>query len=170
MSSFQQKGYVRRSAIVVFWKLQFFNFIFKNCAQPLSHLFCTLISENQGLEKLRSILNLRKISGPAELIFFSVHLNFFSVCHLNFFQIYTINLKKSRWQTEKKLRCTEKKFRSAGPEIFLRFETDLNFSRPWFSEIKVQIKWPSDWFWYIHKSSWANNFFGPPGQAVTDSI
>ena len=110
--------------------------------QILSHLFCTLISENQGLEKLRSILNLRKISGPAELNFFSVHLNFFSVCHLNFFQIYTINLKKSRWQTEKKLRCTEKKFRCAGPEIFLRFETDLNFSRPWFSEIKVQIKRP----------------------------
>ena len=116
-----------------------------------SHLFCTLISENQGLEKLRSILNLRKISGPAELNFFSVHLNFFSVCHLNFFQIYTINLKKSRWQTEKKLRCTEKKFRCAGPEIFLRFETDLNFSRPWFSEIKVQIKWPSNGI--LYKSS-----------------
>ena len=45
-----------------------------------SHLFCTLISENQGLEKLRSILN---------------------------HQIYTISLKKSRWQTEKNLRCTE---------------------------------------------------------------
>ena len=107
----------------------------------ISHLFCTLISENPGLEKSRSILNLRKISGPAQLNFFSVHLNFFSVCHLNFFQIYTINLKKSRWQTEKKLRCTEKKFRCARPEIFLRFETDLNFSRPWFSEIKVQNKW-----------------------------
>jgi hypothetical protein len=26
-------------------------------------------------------------------------------------------------------------------EIFLRFEADLNFSRPSFSEIKVQIKW-----------------------------
>ena len=109
----------------------------------LSHLICTLISENEGLEKLRSASNLRKISGPAQLSFFSVHLNFFSVCHLIFFQIYTINLKKSRWQTEKKLRCTEKKFRCAGPEIFLRFETDLNFSRPWFSEIKVQIKWPT---------------------------
>ena len=33
---------------------------------PLSdgHLICTLISENQGLEKLRSDSNLRKISGP----------------------------------------------------------------------------------------------------------
>ena len=29
-----------------------------------SLLFCTLISENQGLEKLRSVSNLRKISGP----------------------------------------------------------------------------------------------------------
>ena len=116
---------------------------FSQVIYTFSHLFCTFISENQGLEKLRSILNLRKISGPAELNFFSVHLNFFSVCHLNFFQIYTINLKKSRWQTEKKLRCTEKKFRCAGPEIFLRFEADLNFSRPWVSEIKVQIKWPT---------------------------
>ena len=54
---------------------------------PLSdgHLICTLISENQGLEKLRSDSNLRKISGPA-------HLTFFSVCHLNFFQVYGINL------------------------------------------------------------------------------
>ena len=34
----------------------------------------------------------------------------------------------------------EKKSRFAGPEIFLRFEADLDFSRPWFSEIKVQIK------------------------------
>ena len=48
---------------------------------------------------------------------------------LDFYQTW----KKSRWQTEKKSRC-------AGPEIFLRFESDLNFSRPWFSEIKVQIK------------------------------
>jgi hypothetical protein len=54
--------------------------------------------------------------------------------------------KKSNWQTEKKFRSTEKKFRCAGPEIFLRFETDLNFSRPWFSEMKVQIKWPNMYF------------------------
>ncbi len=118
-------------------------------------LICTLISENQGLEKSRSASNLRKISGPAELNSFSVHLNFFSVCHLNFFQIYTINLKKSRWQTEKKLRCTEKKFRCAGPEIFLRFETDLDFSRPRFLEIKVQIKRPT-----IKWSTTVNNTLG----------
>ena len=34
----------------------------------------------------------------------------------------------------------EKKSRFAGPELFLRFEIGLDFSRPWFSEIKVQIK------------------------------
>ena len=39
--------------------------------------------------------------------------------------------------------CTpEEKSRCAGHEIFIRFETDLDFSRPWFSEIKVQIKRP----------------------------
>ena len=42
-----------------------------------SLLICTLISENQGLEKLRSDSNLRKISRPA---------------HLDFFQVYGINL------------------------------------------------------------------------------
>ena len=56
------------------------------------HLICTLISENQGLEKLWSVSNLRKISGPAHLIFFSVRLSFFfSVCHLSFFQVYGTN-------------------------------------------------------------------------------
>ena len=41
---------------------------FKNEAQiTLGHLICTLISENQGLEKLRSVSNLRKISGPTPL-------------------------------------------------------------------------------------------------------
>ena len=39
----------------------------KNLEYAFSHLFCTLISENQGLEKLRSILNLRKIS------FYKIH-------------------------------------------------------------------------------------------------
>ena len=37
----------------------------------LGLLICTLISENQGLEKSRSDSNLRKISGPANLDFFS---------------------------------------------------------------------------------------------------
>ena len=58
------------------------------------HLICTFISENQVFKKLRSVSNLRKISGPAHLIFFSVDLNFFSVCQLDFFQICTINLKE----------------------------------------------------------------------------
>ena len=38
----------------------------------------------------------------------------------------------------------------AGPENFLRFETDVGFSRPWFSEIKVQIKRP---LVYLKKSN-----------------
>ena len=37
----------------------------------VSHLFCTLISENQGLDKSRSVSNLIKISVPVHLIFFS---------------------------------------------------------------------------------------------------
>ena len=92
-------------------------------------LICTLIYENQGLEKSRSVSNLRKISGSA-------HLDFFSVCHLDFFQVYGMNLAFfSRWRPRKKSRFAE-------PEIFLRFEADIDFSRPWFSEIKVQIKRP----------------------------
>ena len=47
--------------------------------QTICLLICTLISENQGLEKSRSVSNLRKISGPA-------HLDFFSVCQLDFFR------------------------------------------------------------------------------------
>ena len=49
----------------------------------------------------------------------------------------------------KKSRCTEH-------ENFLRFEKDLNFSRPWFSEIKVQIKRPSGYSsikWRLEKLS-----------------
>ena len=38
--------------------------------QSFGLLICTLISENQGLEKSRSASNLRKISGPANLDFF----------------------------------------------------------------------------------------------------
>ena len=48
-----------------------------------SLLICALISENQGLEKSRSVSKLRKISGPL---------------HLDFFQVYGINLAFfSRW-------------------------------------------------------------------------
>ena len=50
-----------------------------------SHLFCALISENQGLEKLRSVSNLRKSSGPAQMNFFSVHLIFFFSVSPEFF-------------------------------------------------------------------------------------
>ena len=51
----------------------------------ISHLFCILISENQGLEKLRPVSNLRKNPGSAHLIFFFSTPDFFSVCQLIFF-------------------------------------------------------------------------------------
>ena len=79
----------------IYYKLPFTNQIHIS-NHLFGHLICTLISENQGLEKSRSVSNLRKISGPAHLIFFSVHLSFFSVCHLSFFQVYGINLKKTQ--------------------------------------------------------------------------
>ena len=53
--------------------------------RTLSHLFCTLISENQGLDKSRSVSNLIKISVPVHLNFFSVHLNFFFSLSPEFF-------------------------------------------------------------------------------------
>ena len=128
-------------------KPQFLSLHFYNSIDKWhGHLICTLVSENQGLDKSRSVSNL---SGHAHLIFFSVHLSFFSVCHLDFLQVYGTNLKKILLTNWKKFRTTEKKFRCARPEIFLPFESDLNFSRPWFSEISVQIKWP----W----KSWKNN-------------
>jgi hypothetical protein len=39
----------------------------KSHLETISLLICALISENQGLEKSRSVSNLRKISGPANL-------------------------------------------------------------------------------------------------------
>ena len=102
--------------------------------QPFGLLICALISENQGLEKAWSVSNLRKISGP-------VHLYLFLVYHLDFFQVYGINLASFL-----------EKSKFAGHEIFLRFETDFNYSRPWFSEIKVQIKWLIDYFEALSQS------------------
>ena len=113
------------------------------------HLFCTLISENQGLEKLRSVLNLKKISVPVHLIFFSrPDPDFFFSLSAGFFS--DLYHKPEKFPGDK----LKKKLRFAGPEIFLRFETDLNLSRPWFSEIKVQMKWPTDPLWQI----WRNNY------------
>ena len=68
------------------------------------HLICTLISENEGLEKLRSASNLRKISVPADL-------NFFSVCHLSFFQnLYHRSEKNSGDKLKKNSGVQELKF------------------------------------------------------------
>ena len=42
-----------------------------------------------------------------------------------------------------------KKSRFAKPEISLGFEIDLDFSRPWFSWIGVQIKRPLENFYHL---------------------
>ena len=56
------------------WLTSCINITFKNVTKIFFDIFglliCTLISENQGLEKSRSASNLRKISGPANLDFF----------------------------------------------------------------------------------------------------
>ena len=98
-----------------------------------SLFICTLISENQGLEKSRSASNLRKFSGPANL-------DFFSVCHLDFFlQIYSINLAFFLGGDLEK---------SPGLQ-------DLNFSkvwnRPWFLKTLIfrnQSAKPHNWIFY----------------------
>ena len=71
----------------------------------ISHLICALISENEGLEKSRSASNLRKISVPAQL-------NFFSVCHLSFFfqNLYHRSEKNSGGKLKKKSGVQELKF------------------------------------------------------------
>ena len=63
-------------------------------------------------------------------------INIKQCANLDFFQVYGISLVFFRWRPRKKSRF-------AGPEIFLRFEADLGFSRPCFSEIKKQIKRPT---------------------------
>ena len=72
-------------------------------------LICTFISENQGLEKFQVLHTWI----------------FFSVCHLDFFRFNSTY--KSSFFLGGDL---EKKSRFAGPEIFLRFEASLDFSKP----------------------------------------
>ena len=104
-------------------------FGFSRCRCSFGLLICTLTSENLGLEKSSSTSNPRKFSGSANL-------DFFPGLHLEKSGLILQTWKKSRCQTLKKSRFAE-------PEIFLGFEIDLDFSRPWFSEIRVQIKRPS---------------------------
>ena len=89
---------------------------------PLRKLFglliCTLISENQGLEKSRSASNLRKISGPANLDFYRK-----PPPRKKKLDLYHKPEENQGDKLKKKSRC-------AGSEFFLWFETDLNSSRP----------------------------------------
>ena len=102
-----------------------------------------------------SVSNLIKNSVPVHLNSFSVHLIFFFNLSPEFFSgLWYKSERKYSWQTEKKSGVQDLK-------IFLRFETDLNFSRPWFSEMKVQIKWPMYWVssWVVDLGSYLNSWF-----------
>ena len=97
-----------------------------------SHLFCTLISWKSRSWEIKVYFKPLKNFRSCRTEFFFSTPDFFSVCHLNFFQIYTINLKKSRWQTEKNSGVLKKN----------QVCRTWNFSKVW-RPIKVQIKWPS---------------------------
>ena len=90
-------------------------------------LICTLISENIGLEKSRSISNPRKISGSV---------------NLDFFPGFQLEKKLGLCYKSEKIQLPNLKKTSGlqNLKFFLGFEIDLDFSRPWFSEIRVQIK------------------------------
>ena len=112
---------------------------FTTSAKKVGLLICTLIPENQGLEKLRSAFQtLEKFQVLHTLIFF------FSLSPWFFSGLWYESSFFSRWRPRKKSRF-------AGTENFLRFEADLDFSRAWFSEIKVQIKRPMEWCFLSRK-------------------
>ena len=96
--------------------------IYHSANQCFGLLICTLISENQGLEKLDFFQSVTWIFFRFMVWYYGDH-----GINLTFF---------SRWRPRKKVRFAE-------TEIFLRLEADLDFSRLWFSEIKVQIKRPN---------------------------
>ena len=89
-------------------ELRKFQFPFKECHdQWIGLLICTLISEKLGLEKSRSVSNLRKISGPASLDFFlGLHLE-------RKLDLYHKPKKNPGDKLKKKSSCV-------GPENFLR--------------------------------------------------
>ena len=79
-------------------------------------LICTLIFENLGLEKSRSASNLRNISGPGNLNFFS--------------RSPPKNKARFIYHKSEKNPGAKLKKKNPGPDKFLRFEADLDFSRP----------------------------------------
>ena len=77
MTNFIQNGLKKLFGVKTVVILRICSILLSKHYSTVSHLFCTLISENQGLEKLRSVSNLRKISGPAQLNFFQYTWIFF---------------------------------------------------------------------------------------------
>ena len=90
--------------------------------------------------KSRSVSNIRKISGPAYLIFFSVHLSFFSVCHLSFFQVYGTNLKKIHVNWKKNQVCRTLIFQNLDfQKSRWRLNGRLSLVAHWFEHVKFWI-------------------------------
>ena len=75
----------------VFWPLPYF------LPPTFSHLFCNFISENQGLEKSRSVSKLQNFRSCTPEFLFS-RTEFLSVCQLDFFQVYSITLAFFWWR------------------------------------------------------------------------
>ena len=86
-------------------------------------LICTLIFENQCLEKSKSISNPRKISGLQTLIFFSR-----SPIPCKKHSLYYKHEKNSGAKPEKKIK------------VCRTLNCSRAWNRPWFSVIRVQIK------------------------------
>ena len=129
MTNFIQNGLKKLFGVKTVVILRICSILLSKHYSTVSHLFCTLISENQGLEKLRSVSNLRKISGPAQLNFFQYTWFFFSLSPEFFSDLYHKPEKIQETNWKKQLRCTGKKIRCGGPELFLRLITDLNFQK-----------------------------------------
>ena len=97
-----------------------------NSTSTIGLLICTLISENQGLEKSRSASNLRKISGPANLDFFL-----------------GLHIEKNHKPEKNPGDKLKKKSSFAGPENFLRLEIKVQIKRPVVLKIKYSKYRPS---------------------------
>ena len=134
--------------LAVFWPRSF------HTQDSCGLLICTLISENHGLEKSRSTSNVRKN-------FRAANLDFFSRFHPEQCCVYTTNVKKLRFaepeiflkplqkkKGPKNLRYpTKKEEKNCFFVGYLKFIWPFLFwtgfrvwRRPWFSEIRLQIK------------------------------
>ena len=99
-------------------------------------LICTLISENQSLEKSRSISNPRKISGSANLDFFQVwHLIFFRFIVWQYrFLICTLISENQGLEKSRSISNSRKIIGSADLDFFL----GLHHEKSWVYTINLE--------------------------------